>query len=224
MRFHTYIDWTLEEHPRPFYVGKGNEGRTRNPERNNKHKHVRKQYGFNREIVFTSDDERECLQKEVELIAEHHTFVNDELATEVACNFTLGGEGASGFKHSPEACETIKLAVIQRYTSSEERKKTSEITKRWCQTPEGHEHMNQIRHKWKETEEGQIKRSQAHSGKHNHMYGKRGENHPTSKLTQQQANEIRTRLLVETVASLASEFSVSRLTIRRIRNNQIYVL
>lgn len=110
--FHTYIDWTAEEIPRPFYIGKGNEYRTRNPERNQKHKHVRNVFGHRREIVFSSQDERECLNREVELIQEHHTFYLDDFADkEIACNFTKGGDGATGWVPTDEQKKNISDGV-----------------------------------------------------------------------------------------------------------------
>jgi hypothetical protein len=94
--FHTYIDWTTEDSPRPFYVGKGTEYRTRNPERNRKHRYVRKHFGHRREVVFTSEDSKACLDREIALVAEHHTYIGDPLASEISCNFTKGGEGSTG--------------------------------------------------------------------------------------------------------------------------------
>ena len=103
--YFTYIDWTLEEHPRPFYVGKGTKIRTRNPKRNNKHCHVSHTHGYRRDITFSSDDENACLTREIELIAEHHTYIHDPRASEIACNFTVGGEGASGYKQTQNHIE-----------------------------------------------------------------------------------------------------------------------
>jgi hypothetical protein len=109
--FHTYIDWTLEDVPRPFYVGKGNDGRARNPERNQKHRYVRKMFGFRREIVFSSIDEKACFSEEIKLIRELHTYIHDEAADmEIACNFTYGGDGASGWIPTPTQRENMSKA------------------------------------------------------------------------------------------------------------------
>lgn len=109
--FHTYIDWTLEDTPRPFYVGKGNDGRTRNPERNQKHRHVRKKFGFRREIAFSSIDEKECFSEEIRLIRELHTYIHDEAADlEIACNFTHGGDGSSGWVPTPAQRDNMSKA------------------------------------------------------------------------------------------------------------------
>lgn len=110
--FHTYIDWTMEEIPRAFYIGKGNEFRTRKPQRNQKHKYVCKTYGFKREIVFSSVSEKECLEQEILLIKEHHTFYRDDLADkEIACNFTTGGEGAAGWVPTDEQKKNISEGI-----------------------------------------------------------------------------------------------------------------
>jgi len=119
--FHTYIDWTLEDLPRAFYIGKGNEYRTRNPERNQKHKHVRNTFGHRREIVFSSQDEQECLDHEVQLIQEHHTFYLDEHADkDIACNFTKGGDGATGWVPTESQRKNISNGVKKAHQENSE--------------------------------------------------------------------------------------------------------
>lgn len=121
LMFHTYIDWTAENAPRPFYIGKGNEGRTRRPERNQKHKHVRNAFGYRREIVFSSHDERECLDHEVQLIQEHHTFYLDEFADkEIACNFTKGGDGTTGWVPTDEQKKNISDGIKRAHRARPE--------------------------------------------------------------------------------------------------------
>ena len=120
-KFYTYIDWTLEENPRAFYIGKGNDQRTRKPERNKKHKYVCNTYGFNREIIFCSNDEKNCLEYEVELIKEYHTFYLDEFADkEVACNFTKGGDGSSGWVPTEEQRKNISKGIKLAYKNNPE--------------------------------------------------------------------------------------------------------
>lgn len=140
--FHTYIDWTLEEVARPFYVGKGNDSRTRNPERNKKHKHVRRQLGHRREIVFQSENEQECLIKEIEIIAQYHTYVYDCNASEIACNFTKGGEGVSGFVHSIETRQKLSAANKGKQLSNDHRQKLSAANKGVPFTPERCENIS----------------------------------------------------------------------------------
>lgn len=95
MNYYTYIDWTLEDLPRPFYVGKGSGSRIRVKRRNWKHHQIQNKFGIRREIVFESDDVSQALAHEIELIAKHHTFVNDATYNGIGCNFTAGGEGGS---------------------------------------------------------------------------------------------------------------------------------
>jgi len=110
--FYTYIDWTIEETPRAFYVGKGNLLRIRKPDRNQKHKYVCENFGFRREIIFSSEIERECLELEILLIKEYHTFYQDELADkEIACNFTTGGDGTSGWVPTFEQKKNISDGI-----------------------------------------------------------------------------------------------------------------
>ena len=82
-----------------FYVGKGQLYRVKAVKRNRKHTHVRESLGFNRTVVFETDDEAIAFTREQTLITEYHTFVGDALAGPYACNFTLGGDGTSG--HGP---------------------------------------------------------------------------------------------------------------------------
>lgn len=93
--FYVYVDWTREDTPRAFYVGKGTERRLRVSRRNWKHKKVRETFGIERKITFTTSDEEEAFREETRLILEHHTFVNDPKYVGIGCNFTGGGDGGS---------------------------------------------------------------------------------------------------------------------------------
>ena len=105
--FYVYIDWTIENPPRPFYVGKGNINRTRRLKRNVLHERISKKYGIKREIIFESDKEELCLLKEIETISLLKTFVNDENYNQIGCNFTVGGEGTTGHKYSEESKKVL---------------------------------------------------------------------------------------------------------------------
>jgi len=108
--FQVYVDWTLEECPRPFYVGKGNALRVLNLERNEYHTNVKRKHGLRREIVFETSSENEAYEREVKLIAELHTFINDVAWNGIGTNMTPGGEGIRN--PSPETRE--KLAANGR--------------------------------------------------------------------------------------------------------------
>ena len=128
----------------------------------------------------------------------------DSFNPEKGYNLTSGGEGGKEF--SNESCEKIRQKALKRQSPSEEtRRKIGDATR------------------GKPNPQFQKLRAEQH-GSRNPMFGRCGERHPRSKLTQAQVDEIRNRKLTlfETIASLAEEFGVSRLTIRRIRNNEIY--
>ena len=75
-----YADFTTESVPRPFYVGKGNEGRCCLTERNIIHKRISKKHGFERRVLLETDDESFALETEIQLIESLKTY-------------SLGGEG-----------------------------------------------------------------------------------------------------------------------------------
>jgi hypothetical protein len=70
---------------------------------------VASKYGFHRVIVFSTDDEGLAFDKEVCLIAEHHTFVDDLNYNGVGCNYTKGGEGSSGHSTSEETRHKLSM-------------------------------------------------------------------------------------------------------------------
>lgn len=159
MRFKVYVDWTTEETPRPFYVGKGTERRLRIVTRNKLHSAIMTKYGFDRRVVFETDEEKNALDRECELIKEHNTYV---YGSGWGANFTLGGEGISGAKrpwqrgenhpmygrkHTEESkrknSESNKLAttgekngMFGKHHSEETRKKIGENQRGWHHTDE----------------------------------------------------------------------------------------
>lgn len=126
-KFAAYIDFTDDDEV--FYVGKGNEGRCLNPYHNWLHEIVREEEGFNRAIVFESENEQECFDKEIELIAEYHTFFLDPLRSENACNFTLGGDGTSGRVMSDDGKKAIGNSHRGKPKSIEHRMRISNSLK-----------------------------------------------------------------------------------------------
>lgn len=93
MKFHTYVD--RADDGRPFYVGMGNDDRIKGFERNAKHSNVAAKHGIKREIIASFDQRQNAVELEIKLIAELHTFVDDPLRSDIACNFTVGGDGLS---------------------------------------------------------------------------------------------------------------------------------
>lgn len=57
--YHTYIDWTLKDHPlRPFYVGKGLDWRVKDLiRRNSRHAVIRNAYGVKCEVILSTDEQ-----------------------------------------------------------------------------------------------------------------------------------------------------------------------
>ncbi len=136
----------------PYYVGKGNEARINNfHPRSRKHKNVAAKYGSNRSVIFTTDCEEEVLEAEKHFISEYHTFVGDPLCIDQACNFTIGGDGVSGHRHSEETKERQrqasrgnKNALGYRFTSKQRR----ELSKRMKDVPvTGHKQTQATRDK-----------------------------------------------------------------------------
>lgn len=105
----TYVDYTSEPEPRPFYVGKGDASRVARLNRNKHHRNISKRYGVERRVVFCSRDEAATLDLECELIVEYKTCVLYEDSW--GANYTVGGNGVSGFRHS---LETKKRSAASR--------------------------------------------------------------------------------------------------------------
>lgn len=128
---YVYVDWTEEDSPRPFYVGKGNERRIANLSRNEFHNNVKRKHGLRREIVLETSDETEAYQREVELIYELHTFVNDDLWNGIGTNLTPGGEGIRlpSEETRLKLAQNGRLGCDVRWGKPESHKRASEIHK-----------------------------------------------------------------------------------------------
>lgn len=133
--FYVYLDFNNDGEV--FYVGKGLIERCKYKKRNYLHDIVCQEEGFNRAIVFESENEQECFDKEIELIKEYHTFFKDPLRSENACNFALGGGGASGYKHTDESkarmSEILKISMLGN-TNGSHRKITPELRQTLSET------------------------------------------------------------------------------------------
>lgn len=107
--WYVYVDWTMEEAPRPFYVGKGSLSRVRQTKRNSKHTHISTLYGFRRQVVLEVPDEQEALSFERSLIVTLRTLPKD---SEIGCNFTKGGQGTCGHTQSADTRAKIRHARL----------------------------------------------------------------------------------------------------------------
>lgn len=81
-----------------FYVGKGKSGRAWDLRRNKKHRRVSQVEGCVVEIVQHFEDEKEAFAYEKHLIEFFGTYTTDWSNLTLGCNFTTGGDGASGSK------------------------------------------------------------------------------------------------------------------------------
>ena len=112
--WYTYIDWTLEDSPRCFYVGKGNYDRTCDVLTRNVVWHrIAKKYGHRREIVFSSSIELACFDQEQDLIREYNTcpYANNGWGA----NLSLGGPGPTGAKWSVNAKKRLAMTVTSMW-------------------------------------------------------------------------------------------------------------
>jgi hypothetical protein len=112
-----YIDWTTEEVPRAFYVGKGCKKRVQTRERNEYWKRIANKYGWRREVIMSTKDEQFVFEQEVAWIATMGTYHYDR-DDGWGCNFTRGGEGPSGYHHDDVAKKRISETHKGRERSS----------------------------------------------------------------------------------------------------------
>jgi len=134
--FYVYEDYTLEDSPRCFYVGKGTFQRVMNfsfKHRNSMHSCIALKYGICRRIVLIIENENEAYEFEIKRIYELKTFVQ---ASDYVwgANFTCGGAGIIGRKHDFETRARISNSLkghrswnLGRKLSKETRRKLSEI-------------------------------------------------------------------------------------------------
>jgi hypothetical protein len=129
-QFHVYEDWTLEETPRCFYVGKGDDGRVARLKRSGRHFEIATSLGQRRIVTLTTTSEGEALDFERKLILERHVHPRDPEYNGIGCNRTLGGQGNSGRIVTDETKQRISEAKKGKHPnkiwSDKERRATSE--------------------------------------------------------------------------------------------------
>jgi len=199
--FFVYVDWTLENTPRPFYVGKGTLSRVQRSERNVYWKNITRKYGRRREVVLATKDEAYAFTEEIRFIAKFKTHESSE-SESWGANLTVGGEGATGWKPSREWIEARSGSNNPMY--GKKRPEISEMMMGNSNPFFGHTHSDE----WKR------QKSESMSGAKHHAYGKlhsevtrkrigeavsgerngmhqAAENHPNACLTREQVTEIR---------------------------------
>jgi hypothetical protein len=160
--FYVYVDWTLEDEPRPFYVGMGSLKRVKNvSSRNNLHENISEKYGRSRRVEFETTSRDEALLKEIELISFYKTYFYDKSSW--GCNFTIGGDGTTGHTmimsdlhrkaisdanshpRSDETKEKMKIAAHERASDPEWIEKMSNIARSRWENPDYREKMRDAR-------------------------------------------------------------------------------
>ncbi len=129
--FYGYKHWTLEEVSRCFYVGKGGKYRPHCQRRSHKWHAVVKRFGLRVEVCVGPVTNEEACAWEVEQIAQMKTFSTcfKHDTDDIGCNFTLGGEGATGRVHSEEAKRKIREARAKQVIPVESHKRSAEKRK-----------------------------------------------------------------------------------------------
>lgn len=193
--FFIYIDWTLEDLPRPFYVGKGVIGRIRNRQRNTYWQNIVSKYGWRREVILATKDEQFAFEEESRYIDKLGTFEDGTLGR-YGANLTKGGEGRSGSKLSDETKMKMSKAHLGKIFSEETRQKLSLANRNQIPWSKGR----------RQTPEHTEKIRTAQKGKPCHFKGKKhtaiaidnmrkaqkkGVNNHNAKLSQEQVDEIR---------------------------------
>ena len=130
-QWHVYEDWTLEEAPRCFYVGKGNDDRVEKLKRSNcYHREISSELGQCRVVVASSSNEDQILEIERKIISERHTYVKDPEYNGIGCNLTKGGQGNSGRVVTLETRQKISQSKLcktpNRIWTQEDRNAVSE--------------------------------------------------------------------------------------------------
>jgi hypothetical protein len=197
--FFNYVDWTLEDVPRPFYVGKGKIERVQKRERNAYWKNIAAKYGWRREVVFATKDEQFAFEEEKRRILELGTF-EDGTFGRWGANLTKGGEGASGYRHRPEHIQSL-TGTSNPFFGKKHSLDSIERNR------QAHLGTNSSLFGKKRPEEVAAKTR----GEKNGMYGRRGKDHPSygrkpnALKGEDHPNASLTWELVEQIRSLATQ-------------------
>jgi len=106
-KFFVYVDITDDSVP--YYAGYGTLSRLLRAARGNaKHKNIRKKHGQKRLVLFELDDETSAKELEKQVIADAQLNVYRHPENHFACNFTDGGEGTTGNKHTEATREKLR--------------------------------------------------------------------------------------------------------------------
>jgi hypothetical protein len=153
--FYVYEHWRLDTDT-CFYVGKGKGGRAYSKQRNGLWKNIvakleRSGFAFEIKIVASGLSEREAYDLEKERIA----FWLDKVSL---CNFTSGGEGWAGGKHSEEFKQRISARHKGKTVSGETRSRLSKSLR-------GNPRLIASRARFKHSDESKQKMRESFKGK-----------------------------------------------------------
>ena len=155
-KFYVYVDFRGDD-GKPFYVGKGTEGRVKDLERNVLHTNIKKKHGIIREVVFETNSEQESFENEIQLIQELQTHVDHGNG---GANFTFGGEGGTGYKFTEEQKVKMSESHKKRWEDPESRIKKGKSSKKMWEDPEIREKISKSIKKYCEDPEHKEKRSE----------------------------------------------------------------
>ncbi len=180
--FFVYLDWTLEDVSRCFYVGKGQLARVNRRERNDHWKNIAEKHGWRREVVLATKDEQYAFDEEKRLIREHKTFYR-HVDYVWGANKTEGGEGVVGLKHTEE--------WLDKYAREESNSIFGKTGENWWLFGKPNPMLGRAH-----TNEANEKNRRAHLGKRHSpeaLAKMSGENHSRAKLTREIVEQIRAR-------------------------------
>lgn len=219
--FYIYIDKT--DDGRVFYVGKGRLSRIKKVKRNKKWCRIANKYGWIRVVLFGTKDESYAFEMEKEIIFRYKTFEKEWIdGSGWGANFTVGGEGTSGFKHSKRS----RMKMAER--------KMGELSPCFGKRGNQHPAFGHIGHfsGKKLSQEHRRKISMAHTGiimppfslehRENIASAKLGNKNPNSKLTEEKVRQIRTLYSTDKIshAKLGKMFNISGSRITLIINGK----
>lgn len=116
-KFYVYAH-VRNDNGRIFYVGKGYGERAWVTRRRNRHwTNIASKVGYKVQILKDGMPEKDALEFEIKTIA--------EIGMQNLCNMTIGGDGASGYKMTPEQRSHLKKILTGRIVAPETRMKIS---------------------------------------------------------------------------------------------------
>lgn len=229
--FYVYLDWTLENLPRCFYVGRGTNDRIKKRDRNKFWKRIAAKYGWRREIVICTSIYEVVCSEEINFIRDMNTFYYTN-KDGIACNFTLGGDGGLlGYKHSLETRKKIGLSRFGKKNSIDSIEKRKLRSLGNGNPMYGKFHKQESIERIRNSKLGKFHSQETInkiSGANNHNYGKlytaehiqsiSAENHFRTKLTWHIVNEIRQlwKLKIFSMSEIGKKFGILKAAVWKI--------